>query len=140
MTSESFLDRMRTRGLRVTPQRRAVFAALEGHGSIHLTADEIWSRARSVVPEVSRATVYNTLNELVERGELQALTFDGGPVLFDPNASHPHHHFVCRDCGRIDDVEPEGLEQVRLASGHRTERLELVFRGQCPECAATSTA
>jgi Fe2+ or Zn2+ uptake regulation protein len=80
--------------------------------------------------------VYNTLNELVERGEVLALSFDGGPVLFDPNAGEAHHHFVCEQCGRIDDVRPEGLEQVRLPGGHRSDRMEVVFRGRCPACAA----
>ena len=65
----SLLERLRTRGWRVTPQRRAVAEVLTGD-HVHLTADEVHERARARLPEVSLATVYNTLGELVDMGEV----------------------------------------------------------------------
>jgi Fur family ferric uptake transcriptional regulator len=133
MNEAELLDRLRASGLRVTPQRRAVATAFAAEGSIHLTADTVLERARTIVPEISRATVYNSLNELVERGVLRTVSVGGGPVRFDPNTDAPHH-FVCMACGRIEDVEPSGLGAIELAGDLEVERVELVFRGRCAAC------
>ena len=63
-------DRLEARGWRITPQRRAVIGALEGE-HVHLSAEQVHAAARRAVPEVSLATVYNTLNELVSHGRDQ---------------------------------------------------------------------
>ena len=130
-------DRLRSRGWRITPQRRAVAEALSGP-HLHLTADEIFSRAREVVPEISRATVYNTLRELVDMGELDEVQITPGATLYDPNALVHHHHFVCSNCGRIFDVHPRGLDRIELGTGERqefeVESIEVVFHGLCRNC------
>jgi Fe2+ or Zn2+ uptake regulation protein len=55
---------------------------------------------------------------------------------FDPNAGEAHHHFVCVQWGRFYELRPEGLVQVRLPGGHRSDRMDVVFRGRCRACAA----
>jgi Fe2+ or Zn2+ uptake regulation protein len=122
----------------MTPQRRAVVEALTG-ANLHLSAEDVFARAREVVPEISRATVYNTLNELVEMGELQEVQINPGPTLFDPNARVTHHHLVCSNCGHIYDIQPSGLEHLELKPddrhGFELESLEIVFKGRCASCA-----
>ena len=90
------------------------------------------------MPEISRATVYNALGELVDMGELQEVQIEPGPALYDPNAPTPHHHLVCKNCGKIYDIHPRGVEQLELApedrDGFSLERVEVVFRGRCAEC------
>jgi Fe2+ or Zn2+ uptake regulation protein len=124
---------LREHGLRVTPQRRAiwtVFASAEGE---HLSADEVFRQARAGLPELSRATVYNALGELTAAG-LLGLVEGPGPQLYDANV-RPHHHFRCRSCQRLYDVEPSGLESVRLAKrGFRVERAQVLLEGLCPAC------
>lgn len=71
-------DRLQARGWRITPQRRAVLRALDGE-HVHLSADQVHAGARRVVPEVSLATVYNTLNELVAMGEISEIRLADGP-------------------------------------------------------------
>lgn len=136
--SSPLLDRLRTRGWRITPQRRAVVHALSGD-HVHITADQVHASARVLVPEVSLATVYNTLNELVSMGEISAINVGDGSTRYDPKVGPDHHHLICDGCGRIYDVEPSGIEAVALDSaqrhGMRIDTFEVVFRGRCTDCA-----
>lgn len=136
--SSPLLDRLRARGWRITPQRRAVVQALAGE-HVHRTADQIHASARVLVPEVSLATVYNTLNELVSMGEISAINVGDGSTRYDPKVGPDHHHLICDGCGRIYDVEPTGVDGVALSNaerhGMRIDSVAVVFRGACADCA-----
>ena len=99
------LERLRGRGWRMTAQRRVVAEVLDGE-HVHLTADEVHARAVAKLPEISRATVYNTLGEMVSLGEVLEVSTDRRAKRYDPNAHRPHHHLVCAQCGAIRDVHP----------------------------------
>jgi Fur family transcriptional regulator, stress-responsive regulator len=109
---------------------------------IHLTAESVYSRAQERLPEISLATVYNTLNELVDMGELHEISTGDGPKRYDPNTTVPHHHLYCIVCGDLRDVHPEGTHRLVLPPGqlHGFEVLdvEIVFRGRCPACVAAA--
>ena len=131
------LDRLRERGWRLTAQRRAVAEALQGT-HVHLTAEQIHERATALLPEISRATVYNTVNELVQIGEVREVSVDGRVRRYDPNATIAHQHLVCTGCGRILDVQvPDGLP-VALPRGERhgfvVDDVSIVYRGRCADC------
>jgi Fe2+ or Zn2+ uptake regulation protein len=124
---------LREHGLRVTPQRRVIWSAFEDGRAGHLSADDVLRRARRELPELARATVYNTLNELVGAGLLRRLE-GRGSQLYDPNVDD-HHHFRCRRCSRLYDVHPSGLESVRLREDDfLVEELQLIYEGVCPSC------
>ncbi|HUY65667.1 MAG TPA: transcriptional repressor [Acidimicrobiales bacterium] len=131
-------DRLAARGWRITPQRRAVLSALEGE-HVHLSADQVHAAARRVVPEVSLATVYNTLNELIAMGEISEVRLADGTTRYDPKTGPDHHHLVCEGCGRTFDVAPLGVGGLSLPQGQRhgmaVETVEVVFRGRCRSCA-----
>lgn len=127
-------EKMREAGLRVTPQRRAVWSAF-GEGG-HLAADEVFARARRRLPELSRATVYNTLAAFVEVGMLQAVE-SRGAVLYDSNPDPDHHHFRCRNCDRLYDVPVEGVEGLRISDAGEefvVDQTTVLLRGLCPLC------
>ncbi|MFD7078723.1 MULTISPECIES: Fur family transcriptional regulator [unclassified Streptomyces] len=132
------LGRLRERGWRLTSQRRVVAEVLDGE-HVHLTADEVHARAVERLPEISRATVYNALGELVTLGEVVELSTDGRAKRYDPNARHPHHHLVCSGCGTIRDVRPTGDLMTGLAAeerfGFTVSKVEVTYRGLCPSCA-----
>ncbi|MFG2644809.1 Fur family transcriptional regulator [Streptomyces sp. NPDC048370] len=132
------LERLRGRGWRMTSQRRVVAEVLDGD-HVHLTADEVHVRAAERLPEISRATVYNTLGELVSLGEVVEVSTDGRAKRYDPNAHHPHHHLVCSRCGTIRDVHPTGDPLADLPAGERfgftVAAAEVTYRGLCPSCA-----
>jgi len=110
---------------------------------VHLTADAVHSRARALLPEISLATVYNTLNELVDMGEVLEISTGDGPKRYDPNTTAAHHHLYCVECGALRDVNPAGTDRLKLPGGqqHGFELLDvdIVFRGRCPDCRPTST-
>lgn len=130
------IERLRDRGWRVTAQRRVIAEAMAGE-HVHLAADEVLERARRVLPEVSLATVYNTLNELVAMGEVVELPHADGRKRYDPNVVERHHHLVCVECGRILDVT---TDEPSLPSDQRHDfeltGVEVTFRGRCPDCAS----
>lgn len=121
----------------MTPQRRVVAEALAGD-HVHLTADSVHALATELLPEVSRATVYNTLNELVAMGEVDEVTVSGGRRRYDPNVTDRHQHLVCVHCGDLRDVQPLGEDDLRLADGQSHGYLlvdvDIVFRGVCQRC------
>ncbi|MFE4361827.1 MULTISPECIES: Fur family transcriptional regulator [Streptomycetaceae] len=132
------LERLRGRGWRLTSQRRVVAEVLDGE-HVHLTADEVHARAAERLPEISRATVYNTLGELVTLGEVVEVATDGRAKRYDPNAHHPHQHLVCTGCGAIRDVHPQGDPLADLPAEQRfgfvVAQAEVTYRGLCPDCA-----
>jgi Fur family ferric uptake transcriptional regulator len=135
------LERLRDRGWRLTAQRRVVAEVLGGKGDehVHLTADEVHARASARLPEISRATVYNTLGELVTIGEVVEVSTDGRAKRYDPNAHHAHQHLVCESCGAIRDVHPSADPVAALPSAERygftISGADVTYRGLCPDCA-----
>jgi len=131
-------------GLRRTPQRSTVLEYL-ARGPVHATADEIYEALngdafRRNEPQVSRATVYNSLRELARTGLVREVPAEGKAARFDANL-HPHHHFVCDACGSVEDIEwfeiPVPARQKAI--GERSVRdYEVVFHGVCARCAAHS--
>ncbi|MGW4896469.1 Fur family transcriptional regulator [Kitasatospora sp. NPDC004240] len=131
------LERLRGRGWRLTSQRRVVAEVLDGD-HVHLTADEVHARAARRLPEISRATVYNTLGELVTLGEVTEVATDGRARRYDPNGHRPHQHLVCTGCGTIRDVHPTGSPLADLPAeeryGFTVSGAEVIYRGLCPSC------
>ena len=122
---------LRARGLRVTPQRRAILGAFSHGADEHLSADEIHARAAAVVPELGRGTVYAALAELTELG-LLAARGSPEPVRYETN-TEPHQHFRCRLCLRLFDVALAGPGGSR-AEGFVVEQITITAEGVCAEC------
>ncbi len=105
---------------------------------MHLTAEAVHGRARLLLPEISLATVYNTLNELVVMGEVREVQSGDGPRRYDPNVTSEHQHLQCVRCGSLWDVEPSGVAALALPvdqqRGFRLLDVDIVFRGLCPGC------
>jgi Fe2+ or Zn2+ uptake regulation protein len=131
------LERLRASDWRLTPQRRVVAEVLDGE-HVHLTAEAVHSRAQQRLPEISLATVYNTLNELVTMGEVLEVPGAAGAKRYDPNAHLPHQHLVCTSCGELRDVWPGGEAALSLRDadrhGYEISSVQIVFRGLCPAC------
>jgi Fe2+ or Zn2+ uptake regulation protein len=135
---KDLIERLRQREWRMTAQRRVVAQVLAGE-HVHLTADDVYERAVVQLPEVSRTTVYNTLKDLTDLGEVLEVTIDARAKRYDPNADEPHQHLVCGGCGLIRDVHPKAEAALMLPAGERhgfvLTGIDIVFRGLCPACA-----
>jgi len=124
---------LRTRGMRSTPQRRAILSVFAGGRTEHLAADEVYARASRLVPELSRGTVYATLAEFSELGLLSAFG-SPEPVRYETNLD-PHAHFRCHLCLRIFDLIGGQQEPGDISDpGFVVERVETRAEGICDEC------
>jgi len=127
-------QRLREAGLKVTPQRYAVLDYLWRHRT-HPTADEIEAAVNCRFPCASRATVYNTLHALREAGLVQEIYVRGGVTRYDIRLE-PHHHFICRRCGRLEDISAVvvQVETPDLFTERTVESFDVVVHGLCAEC------
>jgi Fur family transcriptional regulator, peroxide stress response regulator len=136
---DNLARRLREMGVRLTPQRLAIYEALVER-SDHPTAQQLHTDLTAALPSLSPATVYNTLELLLEHGLIHALGDAGdGTVHYDADLE-PHINLVCTRCHRIEDFHSEALaaidESVGARSGYRLQGARLVYYGLCPVCQA----
>ena len=121
------------------PNYHTVLDVVEDAGAgCHLTALEIWVRARAVQPRIGFATVSRALIRLHEAGAVMKIDVSGeASAVYEPAAS-PHAHFRCTSCGAITDVEYAVPAHTvrRLAERHglAIEREAVTFTGLCTNC------
>ena len=130
------MEKYRQVGLKLTPQRLAILDYLEGNKT-HPSADEIYKAVSRKFPTMSFATVYNTLQALIERGEVTEVTIDSQKRHYDPYPK-PHHHIICIECNKIGDVFKDYSEALKLPKNIVKEfkpvRNHINFYGVCREC------
>ena len=121
-------------GLKLTPQRLAIFEYLNGNRS-HPTAEDIYKEVSKRFPTMSLATVYNTLDALIKKGSIRELTIEPGKKRFDPDTS-AHHHLICIGCRAITDVFEEFRPCIGECekNGYEIIGTHIEFYGICPVC------
>ena len=126
---------------RLTPQRRAVLDVLRDSHD-HPTAQDVLDRVRRTSPGIGAATVYRTLNLLVESGQALELDLGDTAARYDANTAR-HDHVVCVGCGAAADVDaalpPRLARDVAEVSGFAVTGHDLRFRGLCPTCQTVQT-
>jgi Fur family transcriptional regulator, peroxide stress response regulator len=121
-------------GIKLTPQRLAIFDYLEGNID-HPSADDIYKAVQKAFPTMSFATVYTTLETLRQLGMLAELTIDAGKKRFDPNTER-HHHLICTGCSKVVDVHRDFCLDLPagFADGFEVTGNHIEFYGTCPAC------
>ena len=121
---------------RDTQQRRAIRAAFEEAGR-PLSPQEVLDIAKRRSPGLGIATVYRTIKSLAEVGALTQVDLPGETPRFETTGKTHHHHFHCRTCDRVYELEgcPEGLARMTPA-GFSLEAHEVVLYGRCASCEA----
>jgi len=116
--STAIEDLLIEHGVKPTPQRAVITEFLVGTCT-HPTADEVFSAVKNRLPvSLSRATVYNTLNCLVEAGVIKEVVTEAGKSRYDAKTGD-HHHFVDVTTGRVFDIEPELISKFQLNLGDK---------------------
>ena len=122
--------------LGLTKQREVVLQVIRDARE-HLTANEVFSAAKDMLPSISFATVYNSLRYLKDAGHIAEIQFGNGASRFD-RMTHRHDHAICTKCGKLVDIEMEHpeelLKKAAKYSKFKPESLEFTLRGVCPEC------
>ena len=132
----SFVERCREAGLKVTPQRMAVYTELLKR-SDHPSAEVLYKRVRRKVPGISLDTVNRTLLKLAEIGAAFVVEGSGDAKRYDAGL-HDHQHFRCLKCKRIVDFHHEAFDNLKLPSGisrkFKVLRKTVYLEGICDRC------
>jgi Fur family ferric uptake transcriptional regulator len=121
---------------RTTQQKRALLNAFELNER-PLTVSELQEIAGKECPGIGVATVYRTVNRLLESEWLKEVCLPGQAVRYERRALEHHHHFHCNLCSRVLDVAaPCERLSTEVPDGFQVERHELTFYGVCADCAA----
>ena len=132
---------LRERGVQVTAQRLAVLRAVERHP--HATADTVAVDVREQIGAISRQSVYDALGTLVDVGLLRRIQPVGSPARFEDRVDDNHHHLICRECGRLVDIDCAVGSAPCLTPkedfGFQIDEAEVAYWGICPVCQMTQS-
>lgn len=121
---------------RKTTQRSAIRESFSA-AARPLSPQEVLDAAQAEVPSLGIATVYRNIKALIEEGWLQTVDLPGEAARYELADIGHHHHFHCRDCGKVFDIEGcPGKLQAMLPKGFQLDDHEIVLYGRCAECSA----
>ncbi len=135
MHTDQIVQTLKAKGLRVTPQRFAVYANLLDRTD-HPTAEQILGDLNRDAPTSSQATVYTSLQALRNVGLVREVLLEEGVCRYDANVDR-HHHFRCRECGQIEDIAWEQFQDMnfhKLRSNIQVDNYEVIVHGLCSNC------
>ena len=126
---------------KLTPQREATVRVLLEHEEDHLSAEDVYLLVKEKSPEIGLATVYRTLELLTELKIVDKINFGDGVSRYDlrqEGASHFHHDLVCRECGSVDEIQEDLIEDFEeFVEKHWNFKIidhRLTFHGICHRC------
>lgn len=143
MDEERVKDLLRMRGHKVTGQRLLVLSMIAAHPEGHLTAEEIYDLAKKERSEIGLATIYRTVQVLLDLRIINKVSFDDGFTRYELNdgestSGHRHHHAICSGCGKVYSLETDLLDileqQVMKNIGFEVTNHEVKLYGFCAEC------
>ncbi len=144
MNQSNFKDILKEKGLKVTNQRVLVLDALANSSDEHLTAEQIYDLVRTEYPEIGLATVYRTIQLLLDLNLIDKINLDDGYVRYEIatdkecQSGHHHHHLVCMECGSIYSFEDDLLENLEKCimqkMGFEVVDHEVKLYGYCDKC------
>lgn len=137
---EQLKNLLKMRGLKPTYQRLRIIEYMNRHMDGHPTVDMIYEALSKEIPTLSMTTIYNALNAFVENGLVSTVTITGTEIRYDPTTS-PHHHFLCKECGKILDINIEcPVGEKKETHGHKIEEVHGYFKGLCKDCLKKANA
>lgn len=130
MTPEHIRTLLMQKGLKITPQRVVITDYLV-HETSHPNAEEVFEAVKDRLPACSRATIYNTLNTLVEAGVICTVSTEPGKTRYDANM-HPHHHFIDTRSGAIYDIPWDQVDRLceSLGNEFKISDYQVTFFGE----------
>ncbi len=143
---DRFKEILKSKGLKVTNQRIHVLEVLSASPDKHLTAEEIYELVKVDNPEIGLATVYRTIQLLLELHLVDKINLDDGFVRYEigqmdsDEKKHHHHHLICLECGKVSSFEDDLLEKLedRIwdTASFKVMDHEVKLYGYCNECLA----
>lgn len=129
-----FENELKTRQLKVTPQRMAILKEIHDYG--HISIDELYEKIRIYHPSTSLATIYKNITLLCDSGILREIKAPGYKQKYELNQDR-HVHVMCDKCGKLEDlhIDCTALQMNCMqSSGYDLHGLSAIFIGVCPTC------
>ena len=146
ISQENFKERLKEQGRKVTNQRLLVLQVLAEHGDEHMTAEDIFELVKEDYPEIGLATIYRTVQLLLDMQLVDRIMLDDGCVRYEigdfldeqEGHRHHHHHLICTECGSVSAFRDDLLEDleayIEKETGFQVTDHELKFYGVCKKC------
>lgn len=146
ISQEKFKEMLKEKGLKVTNQRLLVLQVLAEHGDEHMTAEDIFELVKEDYPEIGLATIYRTVQLLLDMQLVDRIILDDGCVRYEigdfldeqEGHRHHHHHLICTECGSVSAFRDDLLEDleayIEKETGFQVTDHELKFYGVCRKC------
>jgi Fur family peroxide stress response transcriptional regulator len=135
-----FRRRCRELGLAFTHQRQVIYRLLAGT-DVHPSPEAVYEQVRREIPSISLGTVYKNIRVFSEAGLVREVSPLYETLRLDANLE-PHHHLICTNCKKVEDLPKEGLAPVRfrgrLPNGFQPQRTVVEVIGLCAVCASES--
>lgn len=129
-------------GQRLTPQRLAIAQALATTGK-EATVQELYDRVRRRHPYIGRATIFRSVDMLVEAGLAQRLERPGHVSAYIWCEPGHHHHLICTTCRAVEELDEHAVaplaETIAHERGFRVDHATLDFYGECRNCSSRGT-
>jgi Fur family peroxide stress response transcriptional regulator len=124
---------LKKHGIRPTFQRLTILKLIYERKE-HPSADEIYELLKNTTPAISRATVFNTVNLLSEKGVIEEIITPGA-IRYD-YFYNEHHHFYCEKCGKVFDIEENlpDIPKIEYIEGHKITKIQYLLTGICKDC------
>lgn len=134
-------EQLKSKGYKLTPQRRSIVDIIIEKEGEHLTAEEIYDYVKERCPEIGLATVYRTVQMLEELGIVGRLDLNDGCSRYEllhSDEQHRHHHLVCNSCNKVIEVQDDLLDELEqeVEKNYKFKILDhcVKFFGLCKEC------
>ena len=131
---DKYINILKTKNLKVTQHRLEILKYLDKNRT-HPTLDQVYIYMKEKFPSISKMTVYNVVDSLVKNGIINSMRFVNSTELRVDFETDVHFHFVCRECGKIFDVDSElDIEELVKKNGHKPEDYKVNIYGICKKC------
>lgn len=131
-----FIDRSKELGLKVTPQRIAIYRELAGTDQ-HPSTETIYKKIQDYYPNISLTTVYRTLETFEKLGLISVVNVLYNAARYDANLT-PHNHVVCTECKKIEDFYDESLSNLDVSemtlNEYSIKGYSILLNGVCKDC------
>jgi Fur family transcriptional regulator, ferric uptake regulator len=134
---QTYIETLRSHGFRITPQREMIVEAIAHQGN-HINADELFALIQERTHSVNIATVYRTLDLLVDQGLASRIDLGEGRVIYATGQHGTHMHLVCRQCGQVTHADQELLavlnQQLHSDYQFAADLQHISVLGLCKDC------
>lgn len=130
---EELTKELKNKNIRLSHHRLKVLEFLNDK-RIHPTVDQIYTELHKDLPTLSKTTVYNSLNALIDAGLVKVITIEDNETRYDIVTDN-HGHFKCESCGKIYDFEINlGNFKSKDLDNFKINNKDIYFKGICPDC------